>query len=101
MFCCPGAKPPTGILFNIPTLSLYKKSRKEMASLGENGQEYKCPFFKSAREILQKTSPKTPLLAYCSEFGFFGENIGCTLFLSILWSKGFRKNLLVGYILNG
>ena len=30
-----------------------------MASLGENGQEYKCPFFKSAREILQKTSLKT------------------------------------------
>jgi hypothetical protein len=34
-----------------------------MASLGENGQEYKCPFFKSAREILQKTSLKNTLLA--------------------------------------
>jgi hypothetical protein len=30
-----------------------------MASLGENGQEYKCPFFKSAGQMLQKASPKT------------------------------------------
>ena len=30
-----------------------------MASLRENGQKYKCPFFKSAKEILQKTSLKT------------------------------------------
>ena len=34
-----------------------------MASLGENGQEYKCPFFKSAGEILQKASYKNTLLA--------------------------------------
>jgi hypothetical protein len=47
--------------FQYTTLSLSKKSRKEMASLGENGQEYKCPFFKSAREILQKTSLKNTL----------------------------------------
>jgi hypothetical protein len=30
-----------------------------MASLAENGQEYKCPFFKSARQMLQKASLKT------------------------------------------
>jgi hypothetical protein len=63
LFDLPGGEAPTGILFNIPTLSLYKKSRKEMASLGENGQEYKCPFFKSAREILQKTSLKNTMSA--------------------------------------
>ena len=49
--------------FHYTTLSLFKKSRKEMASLGKNGQEYKCPFFKSARQMLQKASPKNTLLA--------------------------------------
>jgi hypothetical protein len=34
-----------------------------MASLGENGQEYKCPFFKSAGQMLQKVSLKNTLLA--------------------------------------
>jgi len=34
-----------------------------MASLAKKGQEYKCPFFKSAREILQYTSLKNTLWA--------------------------------------
>jgi hypothetical protein len=49
--------------FKYTTLSLFKKSRKEMASLCKNGQEYKCPFLKSAREILQKASLKNTLSA--------------------------------------
>jgi hypothetical protein len=58
-----GGEAPHWDTFTILLYSLFKKSRKEMASLGENGQEYKCPFFKSAREILQNTSLKNTLLA--------------------------------------
>jgi hypothetical protein len=61
-FTCGGAKPHKGP-FYYTTLSLYKKSRKEMASLGENGQEYKCPFFKSARGLCAKGPPKNRLWA--------------------------------------
>jgi hypothetical protein len=32
-----------------------------MASLCKNGQEYKCPFFKSAGQMLQKASLKNTL----------------------------------------
>ena len=45
------------ILFwsNVPTSGLFLlyNHRKEMASLRQNGQKYKCPFFKSAKENLQ------------------------------------------------
>ncbi len=34
-----------------------------MASLAENGQEYKCPFFKSAEGLCKKGSLKNRLSA--------------------------------------
>ena len=58
-----GGEAPYWDLFTILLYHFLKKSRKEMASLCKNGQEYKCPFFKSARQMLQKASPKNRLLA--------------------------------------
>ena len=55
-----GVQPSLYPLLNI--FLLYNR-RKEMASLRENGQKYKCPFFKSAKEILQTPSQKSTLLA--------------------------------------
>ena len=63
LFDCRGRSPPTGSILLYYSIHSLKKSRKEMASLGENGQEYKCPFFKSAGQMLQQTSLKNTLLA--------------------------------------
>jgi hypothetical protein len=42
-------------------MSKGEKSRKEMASLAENGQKYKCPFFKSAGGLCEMGSLKNTL----------------------------------------
>ena len=86
-----GGEAPHWDPFNIPTLSLSKKSRKEMASLGENGQEYKCPFFKSARGLCELGLRKTHCEHNAANLDF-SYKILTAHFLSVLCGKGFRVN---------
>jgi hypothetical protein len=55
-----------------------------MASLGENGQEYKCPFFKSAGQMLQKASLKTRCEHNAANSDFLIKNVNAHFFKYIM-----------------
>jgi hypothetical protein len=51
-----------------------------MASLCKNGQEYKCPFFKSAGQMLQKALRKTHYEHNAANSDFLIKNVTAHVF---------------------
>jgi hypothetical protein len=61
-----------------------------MASLCKNGQEYKCPFLKSAGQMLQRPLRKTRCEHNAANSDFSLKTLAAHFF-SVLCGKGFRK----------